>query len=231
MVLRAYHRGNLRLKTCIYNRNCLANAQIAIPAFRLLRSIAHTKPRHASLGVCLQGDSTLRLNATLELYRRGKIRAIIVSGGAQEDLAIDEMPATSMSQWLIARGVPREKIWLEPKAKTTYEHAALVCDMVDELGEKELLIITSGYHLLRAYLRFLHEILRRGSGIRIFGHPAGDALSWVRKTPTGNRYRLELFFCSELTKIRKYTHLASFTQASNYIPTVSLQLRSGQSDQ
>jgi uncharacterized SAM-binding protein YcdF (DUF218 family) len=211
--------------------NCLANAQIAFPAIRLLRSIARMRPHHAALGVCLQGDTTLRLNATLELYRRGKIRAIIVSGGAPEDLAIDEMPATSMSQWLIARGVPREKVWLEPEAKTTHEHAALVHDVIDELGGKDLLIITSGYHLLRAYLCFLHEILRRGSGLRVFGHPAGDALSWVRKTPTGNRYRLELFFCSELTKIRKYTHLASFAQASNYIQTLSLQLRSGQCDQ
>jgi len=207
------------------DRNCSANAHIAIPAIRLLRSIARVKPHHATLGVCLQGDSTIRLNATLELYQRGKIRAIIVSGGAQEDLANDEMPATSMSQWLIARGVPKEKIWLEPEAKSTYEHAPLVHDVIDELGEKDLLVITSGYHLLRAYLRFLDEVLSRGSGIRVFGHPAGDLLSWVRKTRTGNRYRLELFFCSELTKIRKYTHLASFPQAANYIQVVSSQLR------
>ena len=53
-------------------------------------------------------------------------------------------------------------------------------------------------------------------------------LTTPRKTPTGNRYRLELFFCSELTKIRTYTHLASFSQASKYIEAISLQVRGGE---
>src|SRR5262249_53741897 len=72
------YRQTMRRGT-VDDRNCSANAHIAIPAIRLLRSIARVKPHHATLGVCLQGDSTIRLNATLELYQRGKIRAIIVS--------------------------------------------------------------------------------------------------------------------------------------------------------
>jgi uncharacterized SAM-binding protein YcdF (DUF218 family) len=171
--------------------------------------------------VCLQGDTTLRLEATLALYRAGRISAIIVSGGVAEQIEIDELPASSMREWLVSRGVPVDKIYVEPEAKTTFEHANLVYALACQYAASDLLLITSGYHLPRAYLRFLFEKRVVGSNARLFGHAAGGVLAWLTKTPTGKRRRIALFLTSELNKIRTYAGLVSLDEARAYVAHLS----------
>jgi vancomycin permeability regulator SanA len=58
-----------------------------------------------------------RLEAALELYRAGRVKAILVSG--QEDAVAPE--ATVMRAWLRARGVPAADVWSDGAGTRTRE--------------------------------------------------------------------------------------------------------------
>lgn len=155
-----------------------------------------------AVGVCLEGDTTLRLMATADLYRAGRIYHVIVSGDVDEP-HLDRFPAPVMRQKLIAMGLPKEAIDLEDEAQNTLDHALYVSPIAKERGFSELIIVTSGYHLLRAYRTFLKGVLNHDHPFSLYGHPAGSIRSWLVKSPTEGHYRFSLFF-SELAKIRKY---------------------------
>jgi uncharacterized SAM-binding protein YcdF (DUF218 family) len=198
-------------------QQCLANTTILLPSIKLLYAIYNTQPKEPAVGVCLQGDTTLRLETTLELYNSGKIQNIIVSGGGEENINRDERPANLMKDFLVSHGLPEKVIYLERKAKTTHEHPKYVNEIMHENGFSNLLLITSGYHLLRAYLRFLDIIFHEEISYKLYGYPAGSSKSWIQKTPTGKMHRFLYYFCVELTKISTYSGLASFDDAWKYI--------------
>jgi hypothetical protein len=175
-----------------------------IEAIRLLWAISKTQPTRPVVGVCLEGDTTIRLDATVDLYRRGKISHIIVSGGMPEGKRADEFPAERMKEILLSRGVAEENIILEPDSQNTAQQAKNVSDIVGRSGYSEILLIASGYHLLRAYLTFLKEVNRRGEPYALYGFPAGSIFSWLKKSKTENARRICIFWKNELQKIGKY---------------------------
>jgi uncharacterized SAM-binding protein YcdF (DUF218 family) len=196
-----------------------SNASLVIPAIHLFNAIRKTQPINPAVGVCLEGDTTLRLAVTVSLYRAGRIHSVILSGGV-DDPSSDNLPAASMKKFLLGKGLPEESIYLEEQSQTTHDHPLFVNAIARKQGFAELLIITSGYHLLRAYLRFLKVVLAQEHPFSLFGYPAGSIRSWFQKSPTEGGYRILSFF-DELAKIRKYEGLASFDEAWEYIRTLN----------
>ena len=92
-----------------------------------------------------------RLLNTLELFHKGIIKKIIITG-ASGSLSSELKEAEIIKSFLIRIGVPREKIIVENQSKNTHENATyteLKCKEL-EMDKYSFLLITSDYHMRRS---------------------------------------------------------------------------------
>ena len=92
-----------------------------------------------------------RLLNTLELFHKGIIKKIIITG-ASGSLSSDLKEADIIKSFLIRIGVSREKIIVENQSKNTHENAIyteLTCKE-HEMDKYSFLLITSDYHMRRS---------------------------------------------------------------------------------
>lgn len=100
-----------------------------------------------------------RLEAALAYIRiqdgRGLDMPVVVTGARGRGEEISE--ARCMADWLTARGVDPERIWLEEQATNTEENVRYSMDLLSEHGvdtTADIAFCTSDYHMCRAmYLR------------------------------------------------------------------------------
>ena len=93
----------------------------------------------------------------------------VVSGGMGPGETVTE--AQAMHDWLLAEGIPEERIWMEPKATSTLENLRFSFDVIREHGgepEDQVAIVSSAYHLYRA------KLISRQLGVEA----AGVAAPW-----------------------------------------------------
>lgn len=186
-------------------------------AIRLYKALVNIEPPKSVVAVCLEGDTLLRLKTTVELFRKGLIHKVIVSGGVNRPKD-NLLPAERMRRFLLDNGLPPHLIETEGKSQNTLEQAVQVSVMAREKGYSDLAIIASGYHLPRAYLTFLKQMLDNPS-FHLYAFPAGSLSTWFRKPSKNEALRLRIFL-SELSKIQKYQelgHVTLFEEAWNYL--------------
>ncbi len=85
-----------------------------------------------------------RLNTGAELYFKGKVKKILVSGDHGAD-RYDETNA--MKNFLISRGIPSEDIFMDHAGFSTYDTMKRAKEV---FGVKSAVIVTQKYHLYRA---------------------------------------------------------------------------------
>ena len=85
-----------------------------------------------------------RLDVALELFKAGKIRAILVTG---DGLERSNFETKVMREYLVERGVPPEQIVEDPAGFDTYDSCVRARDV---FGVTELTVITQDYHVGRA---------------------------------------------------------------------------------
>lgn len=102
-----------------------------------------------------------RLDAAKLLYDGHKVKTIIVSGGVGEQY--DE--AEAMRNYLVSEGVSTADIELDKEGTNTY-HSCKNYKLRHE--DKELIVVTSAYHLPRT------AFLAQGLGLRVNAYPAPD---------------------------------------------------------
>lgn len=85
-----------------------------------------------------------RLDLAVELYEKGTIRAVLVSG---DNLASSNHETTVMRDYLVERGVPADKVVQDPAGYDTYDSCVRARDV---FGVTEMIILTQLYHLERA---------------------------------------------------------------------------------
>ncbi|HZY80639.1 MAG TPA: YdcF family protein [Cyclobacteriaceae bacterium] len=96
-----------------------------------------------------------RATQTLQLYKLGIIRKIIISGGSGRLDGSGVKEADDLADFLKMAGVPGEDLIIENESKNTHESAEFVKTLLESIdGPKELLLITSGYHIPRAHACF-----------------------------------------------------------------------------
>jgi uncharacterized SAM-binding protein YcdF (DUF218 family) len=95
-----------------------------------------------------------RIAHAADLYRAGKVRLIIASGGAMPWTPEQHTEAKIMAGFLEAWGVPAHAIVIESSSRTTQENAARVADIWAQQGFKSGLLITSAAHMPRALATF-----------------------------------------------------------------------------
>lgn len=84
------------------------------------------------------------------LVDRASACPLLVSGGAGRFAGIDASEATVMRDFLVALGVPPERILLDERAGSTYENAVNCRRILEPLGIRRILLITQAMHMPRA---------------------------------------------------------------------------------
>lgn len=101
-----------------------------------------------------------RLQTAVRLYRAGKGKAVVVSGGPYPATGRTfRTEAQDMCDILVGLGVPRTAIIMEPNSRNTYENAAFTAKLLRERVENRVLLVTSALHMPRAAALF------RGQGV------------------------------------------------------------------
>lgn len=93
-----------------------------------------------------------RVTHTIQLYKLGLIKKILVSGGSGLLLHVAEPEANKFKKVMVMAGVDEENIIIENKTRNTYESAVAVKKVMDSLQYKagDCLLITSAFHMRRS---------------------------------------------------------------------------------
>ena len=118
---------------------------------------------------------TYRCEAALSAWQSGLVPVIIVCGaqGSNEP----ETEAAAMRRWMIAHGVPEDRVIAQDRSRNTRENLVNARAIMAGRGFKTAAICTNDYHLTRALW------LARDEGIPATGIPAPstrDVVSFVR---------------------------------------------------
>lgn len=127
------------------------------------------------LGILLGGISMIpnRTDSAIKLYKDGKIKKILVSGGIGHfNINRHTSEAKMMSDYLIKNGIPKDDIIIEDKSRNTYENF-LYCSKI--LKNKDFgnafILITSDFHLKRCSLLFTKIF---GNDFNLYHYPVYD---------------------------------------------------------
>jgi uncharacterized SAM-binding protein YcdF (DUF218 family) len=123
------------------------------------------------------GEDTLyRCLRAAELYRQGKRRPVVVSGGAVDAAWSGPLIAPHMRDFLVQLGVSSGDVIVEDQSRTTWENAVQTQKLLQPLGIAKVVLVTDAAHLPRA--------------VRCFRKQGLDV------TPCGCRYRATSFRAS-----------------------------------
>lgn len=89
-----------------------------------------------------------RINHGIDLYRNGKVRKIIFTGGQGNPGEPTESSAAR--QYALQRGIPASDILIEEQSHTTYENILYAKQLADSHGIKKVLIVSDPLHMKRA---------------------------------------------------------------------------------
>lgn len=96
-----------------------------------------------------------RVTHTLQLYKMGKLKKILVSGGSGRLDAPEAKEAFEVASALKLMGVLEDDILIESESRNTHESAeAVKRTLANNIEPSECLLITSGYHLRRSLACF-----------------------------------------------------------------------------
>lgn len=98
-----------------------------------------------------------RMRVAISLYRAGVAPLLVLSGGGRG--AIPE--AEVMRDLARAADVPESVLMLEPRSRTTLENATETAKLLASSSPPAIVLVTDGYHALRARLLF------RIAGLRV----------------------------------------------------------------
>jgi uncharacterized SAM-binding protein YcdF (DUF218 family) len=101
------------------------------------------------------GSAADRVNHTLQLYKLGFIRKILISGGSGRLIDIGEKEAQELGSLLQLMGVPETDILLENGSRNTHESAVEVKKILESLTTPDqCLLVTSANHMRRSIACF-----------------------------------------------------------------------------
>ncbi len=130
-----------------------------------------------------------RLDHALELYRQGLAPRILTTGGSGGDPDFTEGEVGR--NYLVRKGIPSEAILVEPEAETTFQSVLAAGEIMARMNLRSCLLVTDGYHLLRAK-RMLAE-----RGLDVYGSPRpGQPSSALREWWLATRQAVGLMLWS-----------------------------------
>jgi len=95
--------------------------------------------------------SSDRVFQSLELYKLGYVKKLIIIGGSGSIIYPDDKESIEIKAYLVNIGFKNEDIILEDQSRNTYENAKYTKVLLDSLHMKgPFIMITSGFHMKRA---------------------------------------------------------------------------------
>lgn len=131
-----------------------------------------------------------RLRLAARLYNEDKVKHLLVTGGEIPWLDTGAVEAENMTAALERFGIPRQDIWQECNARSTYENARFSKEILDEHGKGRVLLVTSAMHMARSLTIF------RRAGVDAVPFPADYLVTrarWQHMTDAGLRAQLIYF--------------------------------------
>ena len=125
-----------------------------------------------------------RLLCGVRLWQQGKAPVLITSGARVSFQPNDPIaPEAVLSQQLAQElGVPASAVLLNDQARTTAEEAQRINQVAAEQGWKQLILVTSAFHMPRALASFRHqsdlEIIPVACDYRLDPRHQNQAFSW-----------------------------------------------------
>ncbi len=96
-------------------------------------------------------DSPNRLVNALELFRRGKVKRLLLSGAGGTWMQMQAKSTLHLASLVESLGVPDSLLLVEPNSRNTYENIVFSKQLIDSLLPKaSVLLITSAYHMPRS---------------------------------------------------------------------------------
>jgi uncharacterized SAM-binding protein YcdF (DUF218 family) len=89
-----------------------------------------------------------RINHAIELYRSGKVRKVIFTGG--QGNRNEQTEAAAARAYAMRNGVPENDILIEETSHTTYENVVNAKQLADAHGLKKVLLVSDPMHMKRA---------------------------------------------------------------------------------
>ncbi|MEM6723945.1 MAG: YdcF family protein [Bacteroidota bacterium] len=91
-----------------------------------------------------------RLTMPLQLYNRGKIDKLLLSGATGQIIGKKVNEAQLVRDFLIDLGIPENDILVEDRSRNTAENAQFSAQLLrDSFPDARIAVITSGYHIRR----------------------------------------------------------------------------------
>lgn len=126
------------------------------------------------------GEGNDRLMQAMDLYHRGIIRKILISGGSGSVIYTEERESVYLKDYLLRNGFPAKDLLIEPDSRNTHENAVNTAALLKADSGVQVLI-TSSLHMRRADGCF------KKAGVAVIDWPA-DRLSLpdYKKNDIGN---------------------------------------------
>lgn len=94
-----------------------------------------------------------RITHALQLYRMGKIKKILITGGQGLNPVNPQSEAELLQRFLIMAGLPESDVLIEDQSKNTAQNAQFTKDFLEKNGistDQQFVLITSAFHMYRA---------------------------------------------------------------------------------
>lgn len=105
-----------------------------------------------------------RVEAAVELYRAGKVKKLVMTGGVSRDL---QSSAGNMQMIAEKMGVPKGVIIQEREAGNTFENIVFSRKFIE--NSPRVVIVSAGFHLARA--RMMADKQWQGHDIQVYAAP------------------------------------------------------------
>lgn len=96
-----------------------------------------------------------RINHAINLYRQGRIRKLIFTGG--QGNRNEPTEAAAARNYALQNGVPLSDVLIEQQSHTTYENMVYAKRLADQNGLKKILIVSDPLHMKRA-VTMAHDV-------------------------------------------------------------------------
>jgi uncharacterized SAM-binding protein YcdF (DUF218 family) len=91
-----------------------------------------------------------RVVHTVELYKKGIIKRIMISGGSGRLVTMERKEANEIFKAMLVMGVPESDMAVENESRNTHESAVNVKTLLKNDSATHYLLITSGFHMRRS---------------------------------------------------------------------------------
>jgi uncharacterized SAM-binding protein YcdF (DUF218 family) len=130
------------------------------------------------------------------VYRVMTPRTVIASGGIVDPGARRDPEAAVLTDGLVRLGVPRDRIVLESRSRTTREQAVNVAELLKKRGVKRFVLVTTADHMPRANATFKELNLQPVPAVSMFAMATPPGL-WHRLRPSINALKQSDWACYE----------------------------------